>query len=582
MSPRKTLIVFLMLGSGVYVAYKALFAVGLGLGLWHAAPAQGHARPPRTDFGPYPLRLEPPSPDGELEWYNPAKRVERVQKANVAYRVLAQKTLRELDGDTPKAALKLLELADEPDAAQAVMAAMRDLAPQGSEVLAREERGQVEQAAKAAAEEGGEASSNNGAKVKAREPLLVMPQGQPGIRVVAALAEKLNQRMALGEARRFDQMLWADAIRLMGYYGAPEVPEAQQKQLVDGSGKAAPIDPLVRGVLRRLFKEGEASQALASRALGQLGDLETAKDLIEHPRKFKSASISDFGPKAVALFKAKQVEVLKQRRAESESEFWQGARLSYRDRETAIDLAMKGHGGAALAMQRHLALEASNADEDTRMANYLDVLMRFPGTREAFKAQAAVSADSRGLGNLSDDPKGNPKTMEMVLRAMDRDLKIIFGDHPWSASDLILGGGGYSLISYHHMREYAPGTYARNGFDKQHLALEALFRKYYRSQVKLPDRKWYDADFDAVRIVKNLSIYARHVGLEPIQWPDKIGYIASEKKTRNADDQLGTRSIGIRKTAIEFVQLGRGDSEDRAGDEYLCVALRHLKNVWDY
>ena len=112
----------------------------------------------------------------------------------------------------------------------------------------------------------------------------------------------------------------------------------------------------------------------------------TAKEIIEHPRRYPGAHIGAFGPNAVEAYKQARLKQLKTHSG-SEAEFWISSRLGYRDREAALDLALAGDGGAGTAVTRNVTLEAMYAkDRDERMAQAVDTYMRFPATRAGIKA----------------------------------------------------------------------------------------------------------------------------------------------------------------------------------------------------
>ena len=556
----------------VYVLFKGVVALTLAGGLGGAKTVSAGPKAAR-DFGPYPLNLEPMPPDGEVTWYNPAKAVKRVQEAKQAPVALMNQMAKEQDGDVEKVAMALATRGGEPDSAQALLRLMRDLAPRGSEQAAREAekedaeiqkaegllREATDQEEKKSAQSKLKAVKQLRAKTKAereRPPLIAMPEGEPGIRVVARVADKLRSRSGKPEEARFEGMLLEEATRLMGFYGAPEVAEGQKQPLANGKGKAAPIDPVVKGVLRTLLRDEDVLQALASRALGQLGDLETAKDLIENPKKYPAASISDFGPEAVEQFKQSQMAKLGKGGSLGE-DFWHGARLSYRDRDAAYELAKAGHGGAALANQRHLAMEYANSNPDERLSAYLDTMLRFPGTPAAGRARNAAMGDMGGIHDaIYDGPSLYPKSTQLILRIFDHDMTIVFGDKPWKDDDFIFSGGTSHLIACLHLRQYQPREYARLGYDKIYPVYEALFRKHFKARVTPV------LDANAKGTLSRCSLYARHLGLPKIEWPGK----EDERKQHSWRFKLGKQ-----KWDEEIRENPDGSPRYKTPQEYLSA-----------
>lgn len=495
-------LVALLVLSGGYVGYK-LYVIGLAMGvISHTAPAKAEAR---VDFGPYPLVLEPQ--DNDAYWYNPAKVTKQVAKANARPRKLAEKALEDAGKDTGKALAALVDRRKEPDAAQAVLEAMRELA-QGNEGSSIGPEGEKPEKGR-------------------QQKLFQVTPGESGIAHVARLAERLGAAIGTKDESRFDGMLLEDSIRLMGHYGAEKTSEDRQVSLADGSGKVAPIDPVVRGVLRQFMAGKGFTQALASRALGQLGDMETAKDLIEHPKRYEAASISDFGPQAVEQYKQQRMKLLKEGRGGDDAAFWQGVRLGYRDREVAFDLSMAGDGGAALAVERNLALEAAYAkDPDVRLAQYLDTMLRFPKTREALKARSAISDPVSGLWSyIRNTPL--PKTQQMVLKVLDREFPIIFGEKEWKISDVSRLNSLCLELFYaknNIPHEYTTGYITNYDYNDKDLklpefydALERLYRRHYKSKAGPGGEGYLEA-------IWNLSLFARGIGLPLIDYPGRKNF----------------------------------------------------------
>ena len=494
----RTVLVLAGVGAGAFLAYQGIRALGLAAGLWTVAPTKSKAKPPR-DFGPYPFDFQFPA-NPEDPWYGPAATVRRAQASNARPRLLRQEVLKAANGDIGGAMAALWEKRAQAEGAQALLEALRELAPQGSSVAASQE---------------GEAAK---AKVA---PIYAVSPGGAGIVHVARTLDRL-MKTPEPERTRFDRMLMEDAVRLLGFHGAPAVPEERKQATVDGKGTMPPIDPVVRGVLRAALPNADL-QPFASRALGQLGDLETAKDLIENPKKYPSANISDFGPEAVELFKKKRLDLLQKGRGGGEEAFWQGVRLSYRDRETAIDLARAGDSGAGMAMQRHMAFEGYVAkDRDERMARYLDIALRFPETREAFVAQNAINTPSGdALAVIVFAPDGK-KTREVLLKALDHDLSLLFAEKAYNRDDLIIGRFDYFIQALH------AATNPKYEFEKDPLYKELneqliiLFNKHRKSKSK----------FQYPNYIAMMSLYGSHLGYPPIEMnkKNKIQLINGIKK----------------------------------------------------
>lgn len=402
---RKTIVIGCVVLVGVFMAWKTLNAVGLllGIGLFHP-PVQA-----AVNFGPYPYPQ-----DVDLGWHDPATMVNKAQDLSQgkAVRNLRAKVLEEAGQDPEKAMQMLFERRKDPEGSQALFDAMRELAS------------------------GGKAPMGEG---KPGEPLapLFKAEGNRGVAAVARMAQQLADAKASGKASRFDGLLLEDAIRLMGHYGTGS-------RYVEGAAqeKSADVDPVTRGVLRQFLQVNDgAIQALSSRALGQLGDLETAKELMRNPKKYPSASISDFGPEAVRLFQESQTGKMA-KGTYSDADMWQSMRLRPKDQDVAETLAGMGDPGAGMAAARNWVLETMSGSVDQKLYQRLDIMLRFPNTP---RAKGALEIVSIGVPDAPWDraiyrpfmktPEGGPDarlTSMALLALLDREFAILFSGKPFN------------------------------------------------------------------------------------------------------------------------------------------------------
>lgn len=397
---------------GGLISWKFLKALGHMTGLWRAHPAQA-----AVNFGPYPYPQ-----DTHLYWHDPSALSAKAQEISEgkAVRERRSKAL-EIEGqDQDKALDRLFEGRRDPEGSQALFHALRELAS------------------------GGEAPIAEG---KAGKPLtpVFRKEGGKGIASVARIAQKLAEVRGTDRMGRFDQLLLEDSIRLMGFYGA----DPRSKQEVPAKGDPKPkgdqIDPVTRGVLRQFLqvKDG-AIQALACRALGQLGDVETAKEIISHPNKYPSASISDFGPEAVELFRKAQSGKMAAG-AYTDADMWQSLRLRPKDQEVAEYLAGMGDPGAAMAAGRNWVQETMHGSVDQHLYRRLDILLRFPGTPQARGALEVASFGSspnqpssfaiyqpylQQPGRIKPDSR---LTTMALLALLDREFAQLFSGKPFRA-----------------------------------------------------------------------------------------------------------------------------------------------------
>jgi len=537
---------------GGYMSYKIVRAIGLMMGLWHSAPVV-QAKALVMDLYPFDEELANAA-QGQAK--SPSAAPARIEHALVRHKEVQREALKEAKGDAGRAVDLLLAKSHDPDGAQALFEAMRELAPQGHSVASPP-------STQTFAPEKGETPM-------AAEPLFKVKEGEAGIVHVARIAGQLGERMKAAKVNPLDPILLEESIRLMGKYGAPPKPQTTQALVVGGNqAQTVPaIDPVVKGTLRVFFKSGEPYLAAqACRALGRLGDAETAEDLIKHPKDYPGASISDFGKDQVEKWKQNRLKLLRQGRGTDESSYWQSVRLTPKHMDTAIDLARAGDAGAGMAVERNMAMEALRSDDpDTRMAQYIDIRMRFPGTREAWKADAAMTSDA--MTDLLHE-KINTRTREAYLRALDHDLAIVFSQTTsWRPSDLVLDGWfSYMRALYHHRYEN-PIDWKRENFESFFEQIEAIFRKHYRKTiVYLID--WHYTN-NMAGMADDLSCFARHLDLPAIEHPERKSNIRS----RLASQKEGLYDGGAGRSPFGQWYLPPGDDE--------CIKAGHIKSVEDY
>lgn len=487
------------------LVFGSLAALALGYGGYRLVKGTLLGRPgspiknrsaTRLDLGPYPLEVSIPDPqDTGLAWYDPAATVKRAADENAKVPKLKAALHKEHKGDGPKAIEALLPKCKEPDSAQALLEVMNDSVPKTKSV------GAMDGEAKPV----GEPRPAEPPRIPGSGPVFTA-EGAAGLHAVAKVAETLKARYGTKEMGHFDEPLLERAILLLGFHGAPE--RSGGPTVKTAAGKDVPgIDPVARATLRGMLQVEGSPQILAARALGQLGDMQTAKEIIENPGKYPGASIADFGAKAVEEFKQARLKQLKQG-VEGFDNMVQGMRLTPKYQDVAIDLAMAGDAGAGMAMQRNFALELAQLDTDEVLARRIDRALRFPGTRAGTVARWGLE-----FGLL--DPSFK-KTIAMVLKAMEHDLRIVFETKNWTDDQLTVlnsatGMGMFGWI-WHFLDIYR-GRPAGDSWEPFYRQLEAVFRKHYR-------RATFPA-FGSGRPVEDLSVFARHIGLPPIDWPDK-------------------------------------------------------------
>ena len=505
-----------------------------------------------VELGPYPLEIATPAPqDIDLSWFDPSKVVKRVEDANGKSVQLKRAVLKETGGDVIKAAEALVQHVKEANGAQALFDLMADAATLVPGISTPGGSGAVDLATK-----------------------------EPGIRVAARVADVLKGRYGTKEMGHFDQPLIERAILLMAFHGAPDVPGMKKVPLSNGKGEVPPIDPVVRIVLRGMLKAGDLPQILAARALGQLGDAGTAKEIIDHPSRFPGASIADFGPDAVEAFKQKRLKELA-RGVEGYDNFIQGMRLTPKYQETAIDLALAGDAGGGMAAQRNYAIYiASVHDKDALFASYLDQCFRFPNTRMAAKASLALS----NWDVVAEWGWRWSKTHEMLLRILDHDLEIVFNKKDWRTTDLKGKIYGISdIVAFWHEAKYQKHIRQLPGItderDIEHFisfcgSIEKLFRKHYKPIIyphhptdwtTLNYHERYPGTF-------TLNLYARHLGLpnivDPLPLPPKEEarkdfVVKMWQADRDKDPMDGEEKRSA---------LGLG-----ADDRWICIKLGHVR-----
>ncbi|MBL0313781.1 MAG: hypothetical protein IPP78_13960 [Holophagaceae bacterium] len=481
----------------------------------------GHARMPAVWVGPYDLTATL-TQEPELVWGDPAKPSSKLDLRTDKAQVLKNQRLKEQGGDAAKAVDALMARRQEPDAAQALYQAMVELAT-----------------GKVAGINDGAIPSQLSAKETKTETKseeiqpYAAPQGKIGIALVAGVAKALGPKMGQPDMKPFDQVLFEHSIRLMGFHGAPPVADAKAPA---AQGQAAstqappPIDPEVRATLRSLLGS-RATQVYAARALGQLGDLETAKEIIDHPGKYPDASISDFGTDALNRYKVTRKQVIAQGKGGGEAAFWQSTRIPPQHQDAAIELAMLGDGGAGVAVMRNWAvMNGAEKDLDEVWANGIDAAIRFPGTRAAW-----IGLNRCVDGFFNHTVGAGPKTYTMILKALEHDLKIVFSGQPWKETDTVVlrTHEGIFCALWHVAHRHHGGLYAKDR--ELETKAEALFRKNYKP--------WTNAvefgDGQSTGSAAELALYAAHLKLPPLQFPGKDGWIRIfiEDRNRHKNDK---------------------------------------------
>lgn len=507
--------------------------------------------------------------DEQLSWHDPVAVLKRNGDILSQQTGLASRLLSDAKGDVAATLKTLLEKRSDPDYAQTLFQAMRELAPQGSEREAQRIKAAEDLYASQCAN-----LKKTGQPLPPpplRSELRFVSGNTPGIQHVLWVVERLQQDRVAKKEQRQDTILLEDGLRLLGFYGASQVEENRKISTADGK-KYAPVNPAVRATLRSLLaaKDGP-TQAMASRALGQLGDMETAREIIKKPRKYPSASIAHFGPRAVEEYKQAQLKRLEYGRS-GEGEFWQSLRLTPKYQDTAIDLAMAGDSGAGLAMERNIRIKQMYADdEDAWMAEHFDILLRYPGSRAAYVASTAVSRVN--LASHKDGKITPPQAA--LMRCLEHDLKIIFGKAGWTAADLT--GVIRPFTELWHTVKYG-NEFDRRDYYEFYKAMEALFRKNYqpKAMYHLPlDEKGTFSTMppDAYLVVDRLSLYARHLGLPRIQHS-----IPDDYRVRGHRSVLGLKMPGFYKSDKDRMRSGAMESTEPR----LCYDLGHISGPEDW
>ena len=538
--------------SGGYVTYRVIYALGLMWGLWYPAAAKGK----RLVMAEYPMDARLANA-GSGPQQSPAEVVGRVRQDLARPEELKRQALEEAGGDPGKAVELLLGKSQTPDGSQALFEAMRELAPQTGE--GQPVQVQPVQAPQVQAQQ---------ARAQA-QPQFQARAGEPGIVHVAKAAQVLGERLKAPKVNPLDLLLVEEALGLMGRYGAPAHAQAPRATLVGEETKAPAIDPLVKTVLWAFMKSPEPyHQAMACRALGRLGDAETAEELTRHPDAYPWASLADFGPGALEQWKQKRLKMLRTGDASEGAAFWQGVRLTPQQQDVAVDLAMAGDGGAAMAMERNLAIEAGREpDPDVRMARYIDIALRFPGTRESFVAHSVISALG-GIGDVLDLGDGAPKTREAFLRAYEHDLAIAFGGNPrWRDRDLVLYESAGVIAGLFHHRENDPERWERDHLAPFWDQVVAVFRKHYKQKIEREELEWKD-ESETNDDLRRLSLDARHLGLPPIDYPFR-------------KVEAGGREYAHR------IGLDKGPEKENPDwwgprDYRVCLQKGHIKSMGDF
>ena len=559
------------------MAFKILKAMGLMLGLWHVAPAPIQAKARVVNFGPYPSAVEPPQ-DTHASWYDPSVTAKRVDEANRAPGNLAQRTWKESKGDSQVALEALLQARKDPDATQALLAALRELAPQGSEAEAKT----LEKERREGAER---------PILRRPEPLFKAKAGEPGIVRVAHVDQKLMAQRGSQDEGRFDEMLLEDAIKLMAFHGLPRTSEDKKVPTIDGKGKAGPIDPIVRGTLRLAFQvQDPLVQAMASKALGHLGDGETARDLIRSPSKYPAASIADFGKEAVADFKKHRLKQL-ERGQGSDAAFWQGVRLTPQHMDTALELAMAGDGGAGMAVERNLVLEfaytkaetsplsknvaptiltekynPTRRAQDQKLAGMIDMAIRFPHTKEGFKGKMSIWSRWGHVFGEIEDGGYHPATVEMILRAVDHDLKVIFGENSWDQSrDLVFLDQHYIFVELEHLFALEPARFKdpNSSLSILRAGLRNVFLKNYKNKIVGSGTQTY--------LPWVLTVAAKHYSLGPI-------WFSKKDEIKRRPDMYLSGAMYTKEMAFNFFNERRDDWA-RGDGIHKCLVLGHFDSI---
>ncbi len=517
----------------------------------------GHARLPAVWVGPYDLTATL-TQEPVLVWGDPAKPSSKVDTRTDKAQLLKAQVLKEQGSDATKAVDALMARRQEPDAAQALYQAMVELATGKAAGI---NDGVIPPPVK---------EGKAGAKIEEIQPYIA-PQGKTGISLVAGVAKALAPVMGQAAMKPFDQVIFEHAIRLMGFHGAPvkEGTPTTQGQAAPTQAPA-PIDPEVRATLRSLLGSRN-TQVYAARALGQLGDMETAKEIIDHPGKYPDASISDFGPDALNRYKNTRKEAIAQGKGAGEGAFFQSLRIPPQHQDAAIELAMAGDGGAILATQRNWSvMNAKEKDVDTVLAEGIDAALRFPGTRAGW-----VGA-RRGVEGFFNDPYVGPKSYAMILRAVEGDLKIIFSDQPWDWSQmLVLTRHSGIFNGLWHAVRYGKGV-CDDRDRKLEKELEALFRRLYRPHTNIGPMGTF-AGFE-IGTAWELAIYAGHLKLKPLEFEQK-------KEEKRLEISIGERP-GNKGIKFYDIKLGMERwSDDKfkiwRGQVYVCEVAGDIHHVED-
>jgi hypothetical protein len=544
-----------------------------------AAHNPGHARMPAVSVGPYDLEASLTQDHG-LVWGDPVTAMGSVSLDLTKAQVRKSQVLKEAKGDSAKALDTLLVERKGPDGAQALFQAMTELATGKPAGLSE---GVVPGLPKT-----GQEKPTGAKSPPTTQGLFAAPSNTLGIVLVARTAKALAQTLGTPKQPPFDQVLFEHAIKLMAFRGGPlpaEVLVGPPTPAAKGSAPPPPVDPEVRATLRG-FLGNRATQVFASKALGYLGDMETAKEIIERPEIYPDASISDFGPKALELYKTAQKQALAVGRGENGATFWQSMRIPPQHQDAAIELAMAGDGGAWMAMERNWAVMDMASDVDEAWSKGIDAALRFPGTRAGWVGK------NRGVSGFFHAPGAGPKTYAMLLRALERDLQLIFSGQPWRYRNLIVLNEEYGMFNgMWHVNKYYPrfaNARTVNSRDMNPIVTtglngallefynqaEKIFRKQYRPKTVPGGGMWDTSNTVALE----LAIFAAHLKLPPLEFEGKKYLLSQEKiKVMNRLAERGSREYLEQQLEDNTTFSSRWDMW--CGNLELCVTFGDIEDV---
>lgn len=454
------------------------------------------------------------------------------KRLSTAQMVRAAQALEAAKG-SPRLALKKLLTQHDPDSLMAMVAMEHELAPQGS----------------------------SGPQPPA-EPAVKAETGRPGILEVAEVAGLLLDRRTSPAVDPVDNALLEEHIRLLGFYGAPAA--------TPGSAHTEVIQ-----VLRRALTGGENLQILSSKALGLLGDLDTAREIIADPEKYPSASIGDFGTVALDLYKARQMSLLQSH--SGEKAFFQDMQLggTRKQKDMAIDLAIAGSAGAAMAMQRNQAEDAMRSDDpDGRVADAWEKFMITPvGSRDNIVAGSVAGEFQKSFVRCGGQDKC-PKTCAALLKALEHDLRIIFDGRKWQPDELYFLGPYTNLLLHDFHQLHSEDQKIHPWYSTSLVNQEmALFKRYWKPRVNI-DSWTHEISLhgDRVSLVDAMSLYGRHLGLPPIQFADRDMQLAYRK---------WVPSVCCSPEEMEK-KLKTWEIYGAPPEAHVCIKLGHIKDLEDY